>query len=279
MKNILLIIIISVYTSSFSQIEIDTSEIKSIRYEWKIDSKQNDTTLNQILTEYKSGIYKEVFVDFKKEHHKFPFINIFESKRYYAGRDLKINKKVHYYSVLSGESKFFYDKYGHIDSIYQNYYKDSLREWKYDIKKAFKRKGKLEYLINKREQKEVYHYNLFGKLKRIELYKDSILYEISKFKNGLLTSVFYPTRKKYRRKFIYEYDKRGRIIKRDDSDYDLYLYRYNEFGLSKIEKIFKSKNKVVEYTLFSYDKNGFLISRKEFARNDKLRNEYYYEYK
>jgi len=279
MKNILLIILISVSTSSFSQVKIDTSEIKSIRYEWKLNTKKNDSTLNQILTEYKSGIYKEEFPDFKKEHHEYPFINIFESKTDYLNRKVKQTLKVHYYSALGGESKFYYDKYGNLDSIYQNYYKDSLKEWKYKIKKEYRRKGKLKYLINKFDEKEVYHYNFFGNLKKVELYKDSVLYEISNYKKGLLISEVYPTRKKYRKKFTYDYDKKGRIIKRDDSDYDLYLYEYNKFGLSKIEKIFKSKNMVVEYTLFIYDKNGILKRKKEFARNDKLRDEFVYEYK
>jgi hypothetical protein len=279
MKNFLLIILISISTLSFSQVKIDTSEIKSIRYEWKLNEEKKDSTLNQILTEYKSGIYKEEFPSFKKEHHEYPFINIFESKTHYLNRKVKQTLKVHYYSALGGESKFFYDRYGNLDSIYQNYYKDSLKEWKFKIKKEYRRKGKLKYLINKFDEKEVYHYNLFGNLKKIELYKDSVLYEISNYKKGLLISEVYPTRKKYRKKFTYEYDKKGRIIKRDDNDYHLYLYEYNKFGLSKIEKTFKSKNMVVEYTLFIYDKNGILKRKKEFARNDKLREEFIYEYK
>jgi hypothetical protein len=279
MKNILLIILISVFTSSFSQVKIDTSEIKSIRYEWEIDIKKNDSTLHQILTEYKSGIYKEEFVDFKKEHHEYPFINIFESKSNYLNRDQKPSLKVHYWSAMNGLHKNFYDKYGNLDSVYSRYEKDSLKEWKYKIAKEYRRKGKLKYLINQNDEKEVYTYNLFGKLKKIDVYKDSVLYEINNYRKGLLINQIYPTRKKYRKKFTYEYDKKGRIIKRDDNDYHLYLYQYNEFGLIKIEKIFKKRNIIVEYTLFIYDKNGILKRKKEFARKDKLRNEFYYVYK
>src|SRR5690606_24241347 len=57
MRNILLIILISVYTSSFSQVNIDTSEIKSIRYEWNINPKTKDTTLLTSLIKYKSGFF------------------------------------------------------------------------------------------------------------------------------------------------------------------------------------------------------------------------------
>ena len=279
MKNILLIIFISVSTSSFSQVKIDTSEVKSIRYEWKLDKKKNDSTLNQILTEYKSGIYKEEFTDFKKEHHEYPFINIFESKSGYLNREHKSSLKIHFWSVGNGLQRNYYDEYGNLDSIYSNYNKDTLREWKYSIKKEYRRKGKLKYLINKENGKELYYYNSFGNLKKIELYKDSILYEISNYKKGLLVSEVYPTRKKYRRKFTYEYDKKGRIIKRDDNDYDFHRYQYNEFGLSKIEKIYKKKNVVMEYKVFIYDKNGILKRKKEFGRNDKLRDEFVYEYK
>ena len=91
MKKILLIILISVSTSSFSQVKIDTSEIKSIRYEWKLNKVKSDSTLNQILTEYKSGIYKEVFPDVKKKRHKFPLMNIFESKTDFLNREIKQN--------------------------------------------------------------------------------------------------------------------------------------------------------------------------------------------
>ena len=282
MKKFLLIFLISGFTSSFCQTKIDTSDVKSIRYEWEIDLKKNDSTLNQILTEYGSGIYKEEFKNFTDNNHKFPFINLFESDFYYSGKDFKLTKKIYYFSALNGESKYFYDRHGNIDSIYQSYFKDTLTEWKYKIKKKYRKNGKLDFLINKSDEKEVYTYNLFGHLKTIELYKDSTLYEISTYKKGLLIDVFYPTREKYRKYFTYDYDNKGRITKRDDSDYDLYLYEYNEFGLSKIDKIFKSKNRIVESTIFSYNKDGLLKSRKEYriSKNKKiLTNEYHYTYK
>jgi hypothetical protein len=282
MRNVLLIILISVFTSSFSQVEIDTSEIKSIRYEWKIDIEKNDSTLYQILTEYKSGIYKEEFVDFKKEHHKFPFINIFESKSDYLDRDIKLNRKVHYWSAMNGLQKNYYDKYGNLDSIYFRYEKDSLKEIRTKIKKEYRRKGKLKYLINKHDEKEIYFYTLLGNLKKIELYKDSTLYEISNFKKGLLLSKIYPTRKKYRKRFTYEYDRYNRILKRDDKDYEYFLYFYNDSGLSKIEKILKKKDMILEQKLFLYDKNGILKTKKEFRKIGgklKLMNKYNYEYK
>jgi len=279
MKNFLLIILITVSTSSISQVKIDTSEIKSIRYEWKLDYKKKDSTLNLILTEYKSGIYKEEFLDFKRDHHEYPFINIFESKSKYLIRDLKPSLKVHYWSAMNGLNKNFYDKFGVLDSVYFSFQKDTLKEWTIKIKKEFRRKGKLNWMINQNEEKEVYNYNLFGKLKRIDVYKDDVLYEINNYKKDLLINQVYPTRKKYRKKFTYEYDKKGRLTKRDEDDYEFYRYKYNEFGISKIEKIYKKKNLVMVYTIFIYDENGILKRKKEFTRNDKLRNEFLYEYK
>ena len=129
------------------------------------------------------------------------------------------------------------------------------------------------------EGKNYYKYNLFGKLKRIEHYRDSVLYRIDDFKNGLLVSETFPTRKKYRRKFTYKYDKKKRLIKNDDHDYHFKRYEYNEFGIKKIEKVYKKKNDVLEYTVFYYSKNGILERKKEFYRNHKLRNEFVYEYK
>ncbi|MDO1512196.1 hypothetical protein Q2T41_05955 [Maribacter confluentis] len=279
MRNILLIILISVSTSCFSQIIIDTSEIKSIRYEWKLDKKTNDSTLNQILTEYKNGIYKEEFPSFRKEHHEYPFINIFESKSPHLNRDLKLSLKIHYFSAMDGEQKYFYDKFGVIDSVYFNYQKDSLKEWSIKIEKTFRKKGKIKWVINENGEKEVFNYNLFGKLQRIDVYKDSLLHEINTYKNGLLIKQSYPNRKKYRKEFIYEYNKNGRLLKQDDDDYHFYKYEYNKFGIAKIEKVYKKKNIVMEYTIFSYNKNGLLKSKIDFWRNGKLRNEYVYLYK
>lgn len=277
MKNILIIIIISIYTSSFSQVQIDTSEVKSVRYEWKIDLKRKDTILNQILTEYESGIYKEVFPNFKKEHHRYPFINIFESKTEYLNKKIKPNLKVHYWSVSRGLQKNFYDEFGNLDSIYSNYCKDSLIEKKYKIKKVYKRKGKLKYLINKFGEKEEHFYSLFGNLKRIEKSNDSVTFLTEHFKNGKIVEVAY----RNRIKFNYEYDKNGRVIKFNDRT-GTYHYKYNNSKLSSIEKFLTKKNILFERFHFTYDEDEILIEKKEFKKiggKERLINKYRYTYK
>ncbi|WP_179317956.1 hypothetical protein [Winogradskyella undariae] len=277
MKNILLTILISVFTSSFSQVKIDTSEVKSVRYEWKVDSKKKDTILNQILTEYKSGIYKEVFPNFKKKHHRYPFINIFESKTEYLNKKIKSNLKVHFWSVLNGFQKNFYDEFGYLDSIYFNYHKDSLIEKKYKVEKVYKRKGKLNYLINKFGEKEEHFYSLFGNLKRIEKSNDSVTFLTEYFKNGKIAEVTYRSGIE----FNYEYDKNGRVIKFNDRT-RTYHYRYNDSELSSIEKVLTRKNILYERILFTYNPNGILIEKKEYKKTggkERLINEYKYTYK
>ncbi|MFI1742846.1 hypothetical protein [Thalassobellus sediminis] len=275
MKNILLIIIISVYTSSFSQVKIDTSEVKSIRYEWNINPKTKDTTLWTKLTEYKSGFFYEK-LEFLKDSSKFG--HFFLSKGKFSEIRNKRSSKNYDAGMGNGILKTYYDNYQNPDSIVLLKYEPKLKRITTIIEKKYKRKGKLDF-ISDLDGKNYYKYNLFGKLKQIEHYRDSVLFRIDDYKNGVLISETFPTRKKYRKKFTYEYDKIGRLIKRDDSDYEFYRYEHDEFGISKIEKVYKKKNAVMEYTIFYYNEKGILKRKKEFARNEKLRNEFYYEYK
>ncbi|WP_405568985.1 hypothetical protein [Winogradskyella sp. Asnod2-B02-A] len=274
MRNFLLIILISVSTSSFSQVKIDTSEIKSIRYEWNINPKTSDTTLWTKLTEYKSGFYHEK-MEFLNDSSKFGHFFIYKGEKIESQKRADIEN--HVSGMGNGIINIYYDKFKNPDSIVLLKYEPDFKRISTTIEKQYKRNRKLEFITDL-DGKNYYKYNLFGKLKRIEHYRDSVLYRIDNFKNGLLISETFPTRKKHRKKFTYEYNKRGQLVKREDDDYHFYRYDYNEFGIRKIEKVYKKKNAVVEYTIFNYDKNGILKRKKEFARNDKLRNEFIYEY-
>jgi len=256
-------------------VKIDTSEVKSIRYEWNINPKTKDTTLWSKLTKYKSGFFFEK-LEFLNDSSRFGHFFISNGKFSYVRRNL--NSKNYETGIGNGILKTHYDNYQNPDSIVLLKYEPEFKRIKTVIEKKYKRKEKLEFITDL-DGKNYYKYNLFGKLKRIEHYRDSVLYRIDDFKNGLLISETFPTRKKYRKKFTYEYDKKGQLIIRDDDDYHFYRYEYNEFGIRKMEKVYKKKNAVVEYTIFEYDKNGILKRKKEFARNDKLRNEFIYEYK
>jgi len=275
MRNFLLIILILVSTSSFSQVKIDTSDVKSIRYEWNINPKTNDTTLWTKLTEYKSGFFYEK-IEFLNDSSKFGHFFIYKGKKTESQKRTDIEN--HVSGMGNGIINIYYDKFKNPDSIVLLKYEPDFKRVTTAIEKQYKRKGKLDFITDL-DGKSYFKYNLFGKLKQIEHYRDSVLYKISDFKNDLLINETFPARKKYRKKFTYEYDKKGRLTKRDDKDSEFYRYEYNEFGLSKIEKVYKKKNVVMEYTLLIYDKNGKLERKKEFSRNDKLRNEFIYEYK
>ena len=279
MRNLIFIIIILNYTSIFSQLKIDTSEIKSIRYEWRIKSKKKDSILTEILIEYNSGIYLEEYPSINNDS-KFGYYYIFNSKN--LNQNLMPSFEFHVMAVGSVYWRNYFDEFGIIDSINQKLQmEDTLKVRNYKIKKIFKnkKKGKLDFLINEKGDKNVYEYNFFGNLKSINHYKDTVLYKISHFKNDLLVSETFPTRKKNRKKFTYEYDDTGRLITRDDHDYYFWNYFYNDYGLIREEKIYKKRNLIIEYSIYKYDINGKLRSKKEFTRNDILRSKYIYRYK
>lgn len=276
MKNFLFIILISVSTSSFSQVEIDTSEIKSIRYEWNIDPKTKDTTLFTTITEYKSGFFYDK-LEFSNDSSKFGHFYLSKGD-YYSEVKQNGNTKNYISGMGDGILKTYYDKYQNPDSIVLTIYKPEFKKISTLIEKHYKSKGKLDFITDL-NGKNFYKYNLFGKLKRIEQFRDSVLHKISDYKNGLLISETFPTREKYRKKFTYDYNKEGRMILKDADDYYFLKYYYNNFGIEKIEKIYKKNNSVVEYTLFEYDKEGKLIWKKEFYGKDILREEFFYEYK
>jgi len=273
MKNFLFVLLISVSASSFSQVQIDTSEVKSIRYEWNINPKTKDTSLWTKLTEYKSGFFYED-LELMKDSSKFG--HFFISKGEYS--EISKNSKNYVSGMGDGILKTYYDKYQNPDSIVLTIYKPEYKKVSTHIEKHYKSKGKLDFITDL-DGKNFYKYNLFGKLKRIEQFRDTILHKVSDFKNGLLISETFPTRKKYRKKFTYDYDGKGRMILKDADDYTFLKYYYNDFGIVRIEKIYKKNNRVVEYTLFGYDKEGKLVWKKEFYGKDILRQEFFYEYK
>lgn len=273
MKKILLIIIISIYTSSFSQIQIDTSDVKSIRYEWKINIKKKDTTLWTILTEYQSGFYKtEINLSNNLSDNSPTFI----SKGKIINEIEDKNSKIYICKTNNGILRTYYDNYQNPDSTVILNYKPKLKKTKFTVEKEYKRKGKLKYITEELNGTKNYTYNLFGELKTIEHYStDSTLYKISHFKKGLLIS---ETKPKYESEITYEYSKNNKLIKKSGS-YAVTNYQYNDFGLKKIEKISRENNILMKYTLYFYNDDGTLVRKKEFGKNNILFNEFIYKYK
>ncbi|MDO6492443.1 MULTISPECIES: hypothetical protein [unclassified Cellulophaga] len=258
--------------------EIDTAQVKLIRYEWRIDKKSKDSTLAGTLKEYKSGLFKIERERLSDE--KSPFGSYYISGPGYETK--KESPEFKYIVITVGNTyrRNYFDEYGYLDSIYQESYIDGQKKkWNIKIEKKYKRKGKLEYLIDADGNRNIYSYNAFGKLKRIEQFKDSVLNKISFFKNNDLTSEKFPTRRKYKKDNFYEYDKKHRIVKRDDDDYDCYRYFYNSFGIERIERIYKKRNAIMEYRTFKYNAQGQLIKQYFFGHKNKLQSEYHYTYK
>jgi len=94
-----------------------------------------------------------------------------------------------------------------------------------------------------------------------------------------LTEQKFPTREKYRKKFTYEYDDKGRLLSRNDHDHFLWNYYYDNSQLIRKEKIFKKKNIEVEYFIYEYDNENKLESKKEYKYRHGLIKLYKYEYK
>ncbi len=184
MKNFLLIIIISIYTSSFSQVKIDTSEVKSMRYEWNINPKTKDTTLWSKLTEYKSGFFYEK-LEFLNDSSKFG--HFFISKGFFLDVRRNWNSKNYETGIGNGILKTHYDNYQNPDSIVLLKYEPEFKRITTIIKKKYKRKGKLDFITDL-DGKNYYKYSLIGKLIQVEHYRDSVLYRIDDYKNGLLIS-------------------------------------------------------------------------------------------
>ncbi|WP_298516050.1 hypothetical protein [uncultured Kordia sp.] len=280
MKNYVLIIFTFIITESFSQAKIDITQIDFVRYEWSIYPKEKDTTLYSTLTKYKSGFYLEEFESKKDSIDKYGSFLIYKTQKHNLELRPRQLDEVHLSAFGNTIVTNYYDAYQNRDSMVALIQKSKLESKKIVIpfEKKYKRKGKLASMTDE-DGINYYKYNIFGRLKRVEHFRDTTLYRIRTYRKNHLISETFPTRKKYKKKFTYEYDKKGRIIKSDNNDYHLYRYEYNEFGLSRQEKIYKKRNIVTEYTLFTYDENGRLISKKEYEREDRLIREFFYEYK
>ncbi|MGH1387193.1 hypothetical protein [Kordia sp.] len=274
MKNLLYIIFAFVSATSFSQMKIDTTQVEYKRYEWRIAPQTKDTTFTSKLTKYKSGFYFEEFKHLIDSTDKYGNFLIYESKE--DNTSIK-PKRIHVHSFGNALLTYHFDTYGNRDSLVAILYNPKYKKIVIPFAKKYKRKGKLEFLADE-DGINYYKYNIFGRLKRIEYFQDSVLYKISEYRKNRLISETYPTRKKYRKKYTYAYDKKGRIIKKDNNDYYFYRYAYNEFGLNREEKVRKKKDIVEEYTLFTYNENGRLIRKKRYRRKNRLIAEYYYTY-
>lgn len=275
-KKLLLTFLISNSILAFQK--IDTTTIKNIRYEWKISKDENDSTLTEILTEYKSGIYKLELPNRSKPKSEDYFIYPHE----YKSKSEIVKFSPLEMKVGNVFERNYFDQFGNLDSVYRKYLKNSkMKSATLRSKKKYKRKNKLEYLIDVNGNKNIYSYNFLGNLKQIKQYKDSILHKISYYKNDLLIKESFPLKNKYRKQFFYEYDNRNRLVKKDDDDHYSFRYYYSQYGISKIEKIYKKRNFIKEITTFKYSTNGELKEKNVLMRTkvSQVNSKYVYKLK
>ncbi len=275
MRKILLSILLFLIYSNLIAQKIDTTQIKSIRYEWNLNIKSNDSSLTQILKEFKSGIFKDDYSDFDNQKSKFGNYFLYDAKN----KEGYLKAEVEHIALAVGNvfQRNFYDKDGYLESVFQKIWRnDTLKELSFKTKKTYDDRSRLKTLIE-RSKTYQYFYNENDAVERIEYYNDSTISKISDYRNGLLISEVFPQRK-YRKEFTYVYDEKNRMIKKDDDDFFYYIYKYNDFGIEQIERIYKKKEMSVGLETFEYNDKGLLIVRKVFVKG-KLINEYHYTYK
>ncbi|MEM6686514.1 MAG: hypothetical protein AAF617_12095 [Bacteroidota bacterium] len=226
MKNFSFLLFLFITNLAVSQRKIDTTQVDYVRYEWEIDAETTTTTLNSKFTKYKSGFYLEEF-KFVKDSSKYGHFILFKAKE----EDLL--QRVFYkdYATGLGDALVttYYDIHENPDSIVYTIEKEKTKKIVIPIEKKYKTTGKLAFITDE-EGSNHHTYYAFGNLTQIQHFRDSVLYRIDTYDKNRLTTQVFPTRKKHRKKFIYAYDEKGRIIKRADDDYYFFRYQYNAFG-------------------------------------------------
>jgi len=257
-KKLLLFIIPLISNSILAFQKIDTTQIKKIRYEWKVSNKTNDSILTSILTEYESGIFKLKHQNKNKLNSGGYFI--YGSDYIDKGEGEILISSTLVMKIGNIVDRNYYDHLGNLDSLCRTYIEDSIKKsFTIRANKKYKRNNKLEYLIDVNGNRNIYDYSFFfGKLRQVRKFNDSILIKISEFENSLLTKETFPTRKKYNKQFVYQYDDKKRLVKRNDDHYHFYRYYYSKYGISKIEKVFKKLNFVKKIITFEYHGDGNL---------------------
>lgn len=306
MKHLLITIILVNCYLLHSQQHVDTTEVKRIRYEWKISTVTKDSTLNTTLTEYKSGFFKEE-TNFINDYYANNLVSRYDKKRskndslnefgfYEVYKEnvsnplSELDSKQIYVKALSNNlMRLYYDKYNNIDSLVNTINRPVSEKVIIVRTNVYKRKDKLKYIItNSSGDSITFKYNFFGRLKVIEFYKDEKLHKTLHFKRKRLVSEKIFNSKRFKDVLRYEYNKKGQIIKEDINDYDFFRYKYQGELLVRKEQVQKRDNVIKNYTVYVYGNDNLIKSKKiyetpdsvdvSFGKKDELIEEYFYTY-
>lgn len=264
MKITFQILILLLIQFSFSQIEIDTTEVDFYRTELMIYNKSKDTIVRKIITKYKSGLFKI------EKDVSMTIMNIdFVEPTYTSNR-----KAYLHCSNINGNNeeclRWYMSKSG-IDSItfnYQNPQKKSRTVIPKIKKNIFGKVIETEL----EEGTTQYRYNLFGKLKSRKHTSSSTGIRKKHFKKGLVVKEEINNGEN-----LYFYDKKSKLIKITlNGEKDYFTYEYdsknrvkvrmrirNNRIVDKIEYFFK-ENKLIREDYYSYKIGDSIESLKPF---------------
>lgn len=277
MRKIQLILTILLFQYSFSQTEIDTSQVKSIYNVWLFDHHSKDTTKLISVTEYKSGLFKELsfFGDNKPTE-----ITISKTDR--KPYEVDDTENFLLYGIGYNEKPIFTRNYLNKKGIIDSTLITSNRKgFKDTLVVSEKRKNLFDKLKTIKTWEGIYDYNytLFGKLKSIS-FKSSDITQKKTYKNGLLVELIKGT--KYKRIETYEYNNDNLIEKVNLNEHEYEIYEYNSENIlvskKKYGKFSSGKVLLMEQTDFIYD-NEILKREDTYSGNRELRFSKLYEYK
>jgi hypothetical protein len=260
----------------FSQNDIDTSKVKSHRIEWTINHKTKDTSKLTTLTEYTSGLFKEILYLGDQPGT----MTISAYKRTPTTIDSQGNFLIHDigYTEESMIIRNYLDRKGSIDSTYISSKKEGFKDSVYVTQKRKNIFGKLKWMKTW-EGEFHYYYSIFGNLKRILFTSDNAT-QIRYYKNNQLIRKELGI--KHKRIKSYAYNDKGLLIKAMISKREFEVFEYDNQGNIHLKKTFGVYNsgnvRLIETTKYTYE-NGLLLRSDRFSRKNELTFSSVYEYK
>ena len=276
-KHLLQISLLLGFQFLYSQSDIDTTEVKSYRTEWKINHKVKDTSKLITLTEYNSGLFKEIFY---LNDNQPSTITISKNKRTPTTVENDENFLVHGigYNREPMIIRNYLNKKGVIDSTYISSKREGFKDSLYIAEKKKNIFGKIKR-IKTWEGKSTYNYSIFGNLRKVSFESDNHT-QVRYYKNNRLVKK--ELGKKHKRIKSYEYNQRGYLKKAYLNEREFETFEYDNLNNLKIKKKFivskSGKERLIEQTKFKYT-NDLLMRTDTYSRKNELKFSSIYEYK
>lgn len=250
LRKIFYISFLVVTQITFSQSKIDTLGLKFEKFQYILNSYSNDTTKFSRTKFFKSGLKEKIiFLDNKPSD-----ISIY----YHENKPQEIDpspKLIFWKLIMENDTleiRHFYNRKGYSDSTKITHRKNKIEQEIFKTSKTFNLLGKIKTLKTWQDT-SVYHYNIFGRLKKIEFYSEGTPFKTKFYKNGVLQKI----------------ESKNPLKAIDSIQYD------NQKNPIRIDR-------KVEYIIFEYDQDGNLLEKKIYFKNvsgkDYLKEKIIYEY-